>query len=425
MFELIIAAVLILLNGVFALSELSIVSARKPRLKVFAEQGRAGAAAALRLAEQPGRFLSTVQIGITLIGILAGAFSGAALGGRMTEILTGFGLGDNTAQIAGYGSVIGIITFLSVIVGELVPKHLALKNAEVFACLVAPMMLFLSRAAGPVVWLLDASTRAILFLLGLSAEPESAVTDEEIRTVIAEAESAGVIETAEQSMISGVMRLGDRSARALMTPRIEVEMLDLSLPDAALRKAVLETSHSRIPVHEGDPDAIIGVIAVRDLMAPLAARRRIEIREHVRRAPVVPDTIDALAVLAALREAEAPVALVHDEFGHFEGVITPADILDAIAGAFRSDEGDDEPEAVQREDGSWLISGWMPADEMSELLYFELPKKRGYDTVAGFLLDAFQHIPGVGEIIIVGNWRFEVVDLDGRRIDKVIASRVA
>jgi putative hemolysin len=424
MLELFIAAVLILLNGVFALAELAVVSARKPRLQAMAERRVAGARAAIGLAENPGRFLSTVQIGITLVGVLAGAFSGAALGERLSDILVAEGVSRRVAEIAGYVVVIGLITFLSVIIGELVPKHLALKNPERLACAMAPVMLFLSRAAAPLVWLLDASTRIILMALGISGEPQSAVTEEEIRTVVAEAESAGVIESAEQSMIAGVMRLSDRTVRAVMTPRTDVDLLDIALPDAELRRVLLAAKHSYLPVYEGAPDNIVGVIALRETVKPLSQRKRIDIRPLIRKAPVVPDTLDGLDGLEVLRRAEVPVALVHDEYGHFEGLITPADMLDAIAGAFRADMEDDEPEAVQREDGSWLIAGWMPVDEMAELLYLTLPARRGYETVAGLLIDGFQRIPEVGDRIDIGAWRFEVLDLDGRRIDKVLATRV-
>ena len=424
MIELLIAACLILVNGVFALSELAVVSSRKTRLTLLAKQGRAGAAAALKLTENPGRFLSTVQIGITLIGILAGVFSGAALGDRVGDFLELQGLPPRTASVAGYVLVISAITFFAIVVGELVPKNLALKNAEGFACIVAPLMVLLSRVAAPVVLLLDATTRGILFLAGMRSEPQGTITDEEIRSVIAEAEAAGVIAPQEQAMISGVMRLGDRTARGLMTPRTGVDMLDARLEGAALVEALLSSPHSRIPVHEGDPDTILGMALVRDLTGPLLSGRKVELRAHVRPAPVVPETMDALAVLKVLREAEVPVALVHDEFGHFEGLITPADILDAIAGAFRSDEEGEEPEATQRPDGSWLVSGWMPADEMAALLRIELPGKRGYDTAAGFLLEAFKRIPTTGECVELQNWRFEVVDLDGRRIDKILATKI-
>jgi putative hemolysin len=415
--ELGIAVLLIGLNGLFALSELAIVSARKARLKAMADNGRAGASTALKLAEDPGRFLSTVQIGITLVGILAGAFSGAALGDRLTEILLGQGMPERAAEPLGYGLVISSITYLSVVVGELVPKHLALKSPEGIACAVAPLMALISRIAAPVVWLLDTSTKLIFRLFGQSTESESAVTEEEIRTIMAEAETAGVIETDERKMIAGVMRLGDRAVRGVMTPRTDVDWIDLNDSPSEIREILINTPHSRIPVAEGHPDNMLGVIQARELLAATLREEALDIRKHIRKAPIIPDTLDALDALEVLRQAEVPMALVHDEYGHFDGVVTPADILDAIAGAFRSDEGEAEPEAVQREDGSWLLAGWMPADEMAEQLGVSLPERRNYETVAGLVIGELQHLPNAGEAI-------EVVDLDGRRIDKVLASRI-
>jgi putative hemolysin len=422
--ELGIAVLLIGLNGLFALSELAIVSARKARLKAMADNGRAGASTALKLAEDPGRFLSTVQIGITLVGILAGAFSGAALGDRLTEILLGQGMPERAAEPLGYGLVISSITYLSVVVGELVPKHLALKSPEGIACAVAPLMALISRIAAPVVWLLDTSTKLIFRLFGQSTESESAVTEEEIRTIMAEAETAGVIETDERKMIAGVMRLGDRAVRGVMTPRTDVDWIDLNDSPSEIREILINTPHSRIPVAEGHPDNMLGVVQARELLAATLREEALDIRKHIRKAPIIPDTLDALDALEVLRQAEVPMALVHDEYGHFDGVVTPADILDAIAGAFRSDEGEAEPEAVQREDGSWLLAGWMPADEMAEQLGVSLPERRNYETVAGLVIGELQHLPNAGEAIETLGWRFEVVDLDGRRIDKVLASRI-
>ena len=424
MLELGIAFLLIGLNGLFALSELSIVSARKARLKTMADSGRAGAATALRLAEDPGRFLSTVQIGITLVGILAGAFSGAALGDRLTQILLDQGLPERAAEPLGYGLVIGSITYLSVVVGELVPKHLALKNAEGIACTVAPLMAQISRIGAPVVWLLDASTKLIFRLFGQGTESDSAVTEEEIRTIMAEAETAGVIETDERKMIAGVMRLGDRAVRGVMTPRTDVDWIDLDDDEFDIRETLIKTPHSRLPVAEGHPDNMLGVMQARELLAASLRDEPLDIRKHVRKAPIIPDTLDALDALEVLRQAEVPMALVHDEYGHFDGVVTPADILDAIAGAFRSDEGEAEPEAVQREDSSWLLAGWMPADEMAEQLGIALPERRNYETVAGLVIGELQHLPSTGEAVETMGWRFEVIDMDGRRIDKVLATRV-
>ncbi|ACA20014.1 protein of unknown function DUF21 [Methylobacterium sp. 4-46] len=425
MLELAVALLLILLNGVFSLSELAVVSARKARLQVMAEQRRAGARAALALAEEPGRFLSTVQIGITLIGVLAGAFSGAALGQHLAEFLQEAGLSPGLAQPAGYGVVIGLITYLSVVVGELVPKSLALRHPERIACLVAGPMAAVSRAAGPVVWLLDASTRLIFGLFGAAAEPPEAVTEEEVRAVVAEAETAGVIETDAHRMIAGVLRLADRTVRGVMTPRTEVTRLDLTDSEAAIRDTLLRTSHARLPVGEGRQDEILGIVQVRDLLPDLLQGRPLDLRAHIRAAPVVPDRLGALDALAALRRAEVPIALVHDEYGHFDGVVTPADILDAIAGAFRADTDDPDPEAVRREDGSWLLAGSMPVDEMAEQLRVPLPERRDYETVAGLVIAHLQRLPRAGEAIDVAGWRFEVVDMDGRRVDKVLATAKA
>jgi putative hemolysin len=420
--ELVIALFLIALNGLFSLSELAIVSARKARLKAMAEMRRPGARTALDLAEDPGRFLSTVQIGITLVGILAGAFSGAALGARLTAILADWGLAAWLAEPVGYGLVIAAITYLSVVVGELVPKHLALKNAEAIACAVAPLMALISRSAAPVVWLLDVSTKLVFRLFGYSTEAQSAVTEEEVRTIVAEAETAGAIETDERRMISGVLRLGDRAVRGIMTPRTDVDWIDLENDESRIRETLGKTAHSRLPVADGHADNMLGVVQARELLSALLANEPLNIRDRLRTAPVIPDTLDALDALNLLREAEVPMALVHDEYGHFEGVVTPADILDAIAGAFRSDEDDSEPEAVQRADGSWLLAGWMPADEMAEQVGLRLPEKRDYETVAGLVIGELHHLPQAGEAVEVLGWRFEVVDMDGRRIDKVLAT---
>ncbi|MCU0832523.1 MAG: hemolysin family protein [Rhizobiaceae bacterium] len=424
MTDLLIAFFLILLNGVFALSELAVVSSRKARLRMMVEDGRSGARAALALAEEPGRFLSTVQIGITLVGVLAGAFSGAALGGRLTAFFTGIGIDDDLASPLGFGLVIGAITFLSVIIGELVPKHIALRNPEGIACAVAPGMRLLSRAAAPVVWLLDSTTALLLRLFGIRAGDEPAVTDEEIRSIVAEAENAGVIETAEQEMIAGVMRLGDRTVRAVMTPRADIDMIDASWDEAELRGHFAAMGYSAAPVHSGDPDDVLGIVLAADALRMVLNSRKLDLRSVIREAPVIPDTVDALGALETLQKSALPIALVVDEFGHFEGMVTRADILDAIAGEFHADADEGEPEAVQRADGSWLIAGWMPADEMAERLRIKLPERRAYDTAAGFLLNLFERVPATGDVVEDGGWRYEIVDMDGRRIDKILASRI-
>lgn len=425
MIEIAIVAGLILLNGVFAMSELAIVSASKPLLRSMAERGQPGASAAVQLADDPGRFLSTVQIGITLIGIIAGAFSGATIGGMLTEILLDAGLPGPAASALGYGGVVAIITYLSVVIGELVPKQFALRNAERVACLIAPPMRILSRVAGPVVWLLDASTRLIFRLLGLSETNEEQVTEEEIKSIVAEAAETGVIERDEKRMIAGVLRLSDRRARSVMTPRTDIEMLDFDDDFETIRTELARARHSRLPVSSGEFDNIIGVLVVREYLAA-QPQDHAALRKLLRKPQIVPDTLGALDVLDVLRRADFPLAVVLDEYGHFDGIVTPTDLLEAIAGVFRSDlEEGETDEAVQREDGSWLLAGSLMVDDLSERLGLVLPERRDYQTLAGFIIDHLQHLPTTGEVLEAGNWRLEVVDMDGHRVDKVLASRLA
>lgn len=422
--EILLVLALVVLNGVLAMSELAIVSSRTGRLKSMRDRGVPGARAALQLAENPGRFLSTVQVGISLVGILAGAFSGAALGDRLAGVLAGMGVPANYAGPAGFTIVVAVITYISVIIGELVPKQLALKHPEAIACRVAYPMDLLSRIAGPFVWLLDGSGRALIRLLGLKDSGEAAVTDEEIRSLIAEAESAGVIESGERDMIAGVMRLGDRPVRALMTPMTDMDMIGVDDEPAELRKKIIATPHSRIPVHGEDAEEVIGIVLIKDVADALLERRKLEIGKLVHKVPVIPESMPALDALELFRGSATHLAFVQDEYGRTLGLVTAADLLSAIAGSLEP-VGEGAEGAVQRDDGSWLLPGDMAVDEMAELIGFALPPKRRYETVAGLVIDAFKHLPSLGQAVKLGNWRFEVVDLDGRRVDKVLASRAA
>jgi magnesium and cobalt exporter, CNNM family len=423
--ELAIVVALILLNGLLALAELAIVSSRRARLQALVDRQVIGSRRALALATDPGRFLSTVQVGITLVGVLSGAFSGATLGLRLAEWFVDLGLRASIAEAVGVGLVVAVITYFSLVIGELVPKQIALRDPEKIAVRVAPAMTALASIASPVVTLLDISGRAVLRALGYKARPVHRVTDEEIRSLMAEAETAGVLEPGERAMIAGVMRLGDRPVRAIMTPRREVDMVDLSADPEEIRRTILESVHSRLPAHAGTPEEMLGIVQAKDLLDAYLRGERPDIRAHVRPAPNVPDTADALDVLDVIKDSPVHIALVHDEYGQFEGIVTNADILEAIAGAFRTDEGSVEPEAVRREDGSWLISGSMAADEMADRLSISLPPERSYHTAAGFVLSQLGHLPEIGESFDSQGWRFEVVDLDGRRIDKILASRIA
>ena len=421
--DVLVLLALVAVNGFFALSELAIVSARRPRLQAMAKQGRRGAAVALALAEEPGRFLSTVQIGITLIGIVAGAYSGASLGPPVAAWLAWLGMGADLARLVGLALVLGGTTYLSLVVGELIPKQLALRSPESLAVAVAPAMHALARLTAPLVWLLDRSSAVILRLMGRDRPDQVAVTEEEVRMVVAEATASGAIEREESAMISGVMRLAERTVRGVMTPRTDVEWLDLEDDPAALRAQLAAIPFARMPVAEGSVDRIIGVVQARDLLAQLLAGQELDVRAATQPAPVVPDVADATQALAVLRAAKVPMALVHDEYGHFEGIVTPANLLAAIAGALGPEPADGEEQlAARRDDGSWLLSGAMPADEMAELLAVTLPEDRDFETVAGFVLSELRHLPETGESFSASGWRFEVVDLDGRKIDKVLAT---
>jgi putative hemolysin len=419
--DVIIIALLIGLNGVFAMSELAIVSARKPRLKAMAKGGSRGAQTALDLSNDPGRFLSTVQIGITLIGILAGAYSGASLGGPVGQRMAFLGLEPAQAQTLGFVLVIIATTYASLIVGELVPKQFALRAPEAIAAFLALPMLWLARAMAPFVWLLDRTSALIFRTLGLQRESDKSVTAEELHIVVAEAHHAGVIEESERAIISGVVRLADRPTREVMTPRTEVEWIDIDAGADAIRQKLLDTPHSRLPVAEGSVDKLVGVVQARDIARALLEGQPLDLRALMREAPVVPDQLDAMDALAVLRDSDVPMAFVHDEYGHFDGLVTPADLLAALAGAFTS-SSDSDPPLVEREDGSWLVSGSLSADALSDRLGITLPDDRDYATVAGFALSVLKHIPETGEHFSYRDWRFEVVDMDGRKIDKLIAS---
>ena len=418
-----IIVALIALNGVFAMSELAIVSARKARLEAMARTGHKGAAAAVVLGSDPGKFLSTVQIGITLISVLAGAFSGEALGEPTALRLQSAGMTPGPAHTLGLTLVIGVTTFVSLIVGELVPKQFALRKPEPIAAVMAIPMQWLAIGTKPLVWLLDTTSGLIFRLFGLKRESEEHVTAEELHLIVAEASKSGVIEEHERSIISGVVRLADRPVREVMTPRTEVDWLDCNWDGPAIRDKLLDTPHTRLPVADGSIDAVVGVVQARDIAGALFRGEAIDLRALMRKAPVVIDQIDAMDALIALREADVPMALIHDEYGHFEGIVTPADLLAAIAGEFASDaDPDDAPNVVERDDGSLLVAGTMAADALAERLGIDLPEDRDYATVAGLALAAFRHLPAEGESFVEQGWRFEVVDLDGRRIDKLLVS---
>jgi putative hemolysin len=424
--DIVIIVALIAINGVLSMSELAIVSARKPRLEAMARRGSKGAARAVELAASPGRFLSTVQTGITLIGIIAGAYSGASLGGPVAARISGWGLSKEWSETIGFAIVITLTTYLSLVIGELVPKQFALRKPEPIAAIMALPMQYLARVTAPFVWLLDRTSALIFHLLRLDRETENHVTAEELHLIFAEASKSGVIEESERAIISGVVRLADRPVREVMTPRTEIDWIDADAAPAVIREALLASSHSRLLVGEGTIENIIGIVQARDIVSVLLRKEPLSMRALLRTAPIVPDQVDAMDALETLRRADVPIALVHDEYGHFEGIVTPVDLLAAIAGDFASDQdSNDEPAIVEREDGSLLVSGWLAADALAERLSLTLSEDRDYATVAGFVLDVLKHLPETGEQFVEQGYRFEIIDLDGRKIDKILVSEAA
>jgi putative hemolysin len=422
--DLVLILALVALNGVLAMGELAIVSSREARLKAMAKSGSAGAKSALELAADPGRFLSTVQSGITLITIVNGAFSGASLGEPVAQRLELAGLAHDIAHRGGFGLVIVLTTFVSLVIGEIVPKQFALRSPEPIAVLMARPMQWLSKATAPFVWLLDRTSAAVFRLMGLNRESKNHVTAEELHLVVAEAHTSGVLEESERAIISGIVRLADRPVREVMTPRTEIDWIDIGCGRNEIRAALAASPHSRLPVARGSVDDIVGVISTRDLLMELIEGHDLDLKRIIKAAPVIPDLMDAMDALAVLRSAEVPLALVHDEYGHLDGIVTPGSIIAALAGTFASDlESDDDPPCIEREDGSWLVSGAASADMLTDRLGMSIPAERDFSTVAGFALWVLKHIPETGERFGHDGWTFEVVDMDGRKIDRLIAIR--
>jgi putative hemolysin len=365
--------------------------------------------------------LSTVQIGITLVGIVAGAFGGATLAEPLDDALARVpALAPLSAEIAYTLVVIGI-TYLSLIIGELVPKHLALRAPERIATLVAPMIDLLSRISTPAVWLLDRSSRFVLRLLGSEAQPSETVTEEEVRTLIAEGTRTGVFHRQEQEMIGRVLRLADRPVRAIMTPRVELVWINVHDDPAKIARTVRESGHSRFLVGQGGLDDVLGVVHVRSLLETCLAGKALDVRAALRPALVLPDSTPVLRALEALRQARVSMAMVVDEYGEVEGMVTAEDVLEAVVGDMPERRLGEDSAIVRREDGSLLMDGMLAIDEVKLALGVDsLPDEEDYHTLAGFILAQLGRVPAEGATVAYGGWRFEVVDMDGRRIDKVL-----
>lgn len=423
--DLLIILCLIVLNGFFAMSEIAVVSSRRGRLQQLAREGSAGAATALELAQDPGRFLSSVQVGITLIGILAGAFSGATIAERLADWLEGIPIVAPYAETVAIALVVVFITYLSLIVGELVPKRLALRDAERVASRVARSLAFISHVGKPIVWLLRVSTNAVLRLLGAGQTADKGVTDEEIRILVAEGAEAGAIHVEERRMIEGVLRLADRTVRSVMTPRPDVRWIDLDEDETTLRRKIRECDFSRILVSRGEIDNVLGQVRKKDLLDQYLDGKPLDIMAALRQPLVLPDQTSVLRALERFKTVAVHMAVVVDEYGSLEGIVTQTDMLQAIAGDLPDSNDDSGPAVIRRDDGSLLLDGALDIDGAREVLDLtDLSDEGEFDTLAGFVLARLKRLPAVGDQFTSGGWRFEVVDMDGRRIDKVLAMRL-
>ena len=423
--ELVILAGLLLLNGFFAMSELAVVSSSKPLLRQWAQKGSRRATIALHLAENPGRFLSTVQVGITLVGIVAGAYGGAALSDDLIEPLGRIPLLAPYAETLSVALVIALITYFSVVMGELIPKQLALTNAETLALFAAPPMYMLSRVCTPVVALLEVSANLVMRVLRIRPQADS-MTETEIKAVIAEGVASGAIEAEEQQVIQRVIRLGDRDVTSIMTHRSEVTALDINDGLPVVMEKVKGSPHSRFPVIDGDITRVVGVVRAKELLrVPEGAAATFSLRTYMKEMLFVPDTTTCLDALHKFRTEHVSVAAVIDEYGAFEGLFTQADVLEAIVGIVRSNYDDQEdPLIVQRDDGSWLVDGMTPVDEISMALDIDgLDGGGDYQTIAGFMLSQLKTGPATGAAFEFAGHRFEIVDMDRHRIDKLLITR--
>lgn len=421
--EIVFIILLILLNGVFSMSEMAIVSARKVRLQQLANQGNIEARRALELADSPNQFFSTVQIGITLIGTLAGAFGGATLAEKLAVQLKLIPFLAVNADAIALFLVVLLITYLSLVLGELVPKRLALNNPERIATGVASPMRFLAKFAAPAVHLLSASTDLVLRILGIGPTTEPEVTEEEIKILIEQGTEAGTFEEAEQDMLNRVFRLGDRRVSALMTPRPDIVWLDLDDSAEANRRVITESAHSRFPVCQGELDNVLGIIQVNELLAQCLSGKPLDLTTSLQRPLYVPESTPGLKILELFKQSGTHIAIVVDEYGVIQGLVTLNDILEEIVGDIPSIDEMDEPQAVQREDGSWLLDGMLSVEEFFELFEIEeLPKEQrgNYHTMGGFVVNHLGRIPTAADHFEWRNMRFEVMDMDGNRVDKVL-----
>ena len=425
-FEIVAISVLLVANGIFSMSEIALVTARKSRLQNLADQGIVRARQALDLANHPNRFLSTVQIGFTLVGILAGAFGGGALTEWLAARLSGIPLISPHARTIALTLVVMSITYFSVIIGELVPKRLALGHPEGIAMFMAPFMRLLLVLCAPIVYLFTVSTEMVFRIFGKRFDQQDLVTEEDITILLRQATKAGVFEESETEMVEAVFDLADISARALMTPRTQIIWLDVNDSAQQVREKLSASSHSRFPLCEGSLDNVLGIAQTKDLLGAFLRSDRFDLRATMQPADFVPRTMTALQVLDHIKTSGSHIVLIVDEYGGIEGLLTHHDLLEAIAGEMPL-SGPSERRATQRKDGSWLLDGMLAVDEFKDIFHLEeLPgeKKESFQTLGGFLFTQMGRVPSVSDTFEWNGLRFEIVDMDRKRIDKVLVARI-
>lgn len=421
--EILSILVLIVANGIFSGAEIAIVSARRHRLQQMADGGNRPARAALRLADSPNEFLSTVQIGITLVGILSGAVGGATVARQLSLLLKPISWLAPYREGLSLTLVVAVITYLTLVIGELVPKRIALSNPERLACSAAPWMRWLSRVNAPVVHLLGSSTDALLKILGIPISTEPDITEDEIKAMIRQGADSGLIEEAEHDMVQRVLRLGDRTVKTLMTPRTEICWLDLEEPMALSLQEVMESSHSRFPVARGTLDECLGIVSVRSLLSARVSTEEINLEAIMQPPLFVAETMRALSVIEQFKRSGIHIALVTDEFGGVEGLVTLNDLMEGIVGDLPSLEDEEGPLITPREDGSWLVDGSLTVDAFAEMIdtdIFGEEKQRRYHTIAGFVMQVLERIPRPADHFDWQGYRFEVMDMDDKRVDKLL-----
>ena len=422
-FDIAVIVLLVSLNGLFALSELALVSANRARLAVLERKGVAGAALAGRLAEDPQLFLPTVQVGITVVAILSGVFGGAHVTIFLTPLLEQVAWLRPFASSLALTVVVVVITYFTLVLGELVPKQLALRAPERTAALVARPLAALARGAQPIVWVLGKSSAAVLHLFGVHRRPRQTVTEEELKALLVEGEQTGVLETGERDMIERVLRLADKPVRAIMTPRTEITWIDRTDPTREIAATLKSAPHSRFVVCDGSVDNVVGVVQAKDILDAILDGKELSIGPALRQPVYMPDTVTALDALERLKSDPLGLALVLDEYGSFEGVVTAADVLEAIIGD-PADSGPVHGEGIEQMEGAYVLDGLMPVDEAKARLGLpDLPAAGSYHTIAGLLLALLRRVPRQGDRIVFGGWLFEVLEMDGRRVDRVRASR--